>query len=335
MEMKAITRESYGGPEVLEVRSIPRPKVKANEILIRVQYATVNRTDCGILEGKPFLMRFFTGLPKPSSKVPGSDFSGEVVEVGSEVRKFSKGDRVWGLSDEGLASHAAYMVIRENKGVEKIPEGISFQEAVACAEGGHYAYNFVNKIKLSKEAKVLVNGATGAIGSAALQILKNKGVYVTAVGNTENLELLKKLGADKVYNYEKEDFTAIDSDLYDFVFDAVGKSSFGKCKHLLLPKGVYISSELGPNAQNLYLPLITRMKGGKRVIFPIPKNCKESLVFLNDLLRRKKWVAVIDRYYRPEAIKEAYAYVQSGQKTGNVLLDFSEDAKTVTTANEG
>lgn len=323
MMMKAITRESYGNPDVLKVRTIPKPIVKPNEILIRVQYTTVNRTDCGILEGKPFLIRFFTGLVKPSSLVPGSDFSGEVVAVGNEVQKFSVGDRVWGLSDEGLASHAEFMVIKEDKGIGKIPEGVSFQEAVACAEGGHYAYNFVNKIELSKGDKVLVNGATGAIGSAALQILKSRGVLVTAVGNSKNLELLKELGADKVFNYEKEDFTQVDDERYHFVFDAVGKSSFGKCKHLLLHKGVYISSELGPNAENLYLPLITLLKGGKRVIFPIPKNCKESIMYLNGLLKEGKFRAVIDRLYAPESIQKAYTYVQSGQKTGNVLLDFT------------
>lgn len=262
-------------------------------------------------------------MPKPSSPIPGTDFSGEVVGVGEKVKRFSVGDRVWGLNDEGLASHAEFMVIKETKAVDLIPEGVSYDQAVACAEGGHYAYNFINKVALSKGDKVLVNGATGAIGSAALQILKSRGVFVTAVGNTKNMTLLKKLGADKVYNYEKEDFTELDELQYNCVFDAVGKSSFKKCKRLLLPKGIYISSELGPNAENLYLPILTYIKGGKRVIFPIPKNCKESIEYLNNLLEAKKYVPVIDRNYAPEEIKSAYEYVQSAQKTGNVLIDFT------------
>ncbi|MFT4523425.1 MAG: NADPH:quinone reductase-like Zn-dependent oxidoreductase [Bacteroidia bacterium] len=320
--MKAITRNKYGSSDVLSIKEIPKPIPKTNEILVRVHSTTVNRTDCGILTGKPWLIRAFTGLLKPSFSIPGTDFAGQVEAIGSEVSNFEVGDRVWGFNDAGLASHAEYLVIQHNQAIEKIPDHFSYNEAVACAEGAHYALNFINKVSLSSTDKVLVNGATGAIGSAALQLLKSMGIFVTAVGNTKNLELLKTLGADKVYNYETEDFTQLDKEKYDFIFDAAGRSSFGKCRMLLQPKGIYISSELGPGAENLYLPLITKIKGGQRVIFPIPKDCPKSVSHLTALMERKEFQAVIDRRYTPEEIADAYAYVQSGQKTGNVIINF-------------
>lgn len=320
--MKAITRTTYGGPEVLQLKEIPKPIPKENELLIRVHATTINRTDCGILTGKPYIIRAFTGLTKPRDLVPGTDFAGQVESIGKNVKSFKLGDRVWGLHDEGLASQAEYMTIRADKAVTRIPEKVSYEEAVVCAEGAHYAYNFLNKFKIDNNSKVLVNGATGAIGSAAVQLLKYYGATVTAVGNTKNIELIKSLGADKVYDYQKEDFTQ-DTERYHFVLDAVGKSTFSKCKHLLLPKGIYVSSELGPNAQNLYLPLITKLKGGKRVVFPLPINCKRSIIFLTELLETGKFKGVVDKVYQPEQIMEAYNYVLSGQKTGNVILSMS------------
>jgi NADPH:quinone reductase-like Zn-dependent oxidoreductase len=325
--MKAITRDKYGTADVLQIEDMPIPEPADDELLIRVHHTTVNRTDCSILSGKPFVTRFFTGLINPSFRVTGTDFAGEVVKIGEKVHLFSEGNRVWGLNDQGLASHAEYMTIKEDKAVALIPDNFIYAEAVACAEGAHYAYNFVNKISLKSSDKVLVIGATGAIGSAALQILKSQGIYVTAVGNTKNIELLRSLGADKVYSYEKESFTAIDKEKYNFVLDAVGKSSFGECKKLLLPKGIYISSELGPHYENLYLPLITKWKGSKRVIFPIPSDAKRSVLYLSELMEKGQFRAVIDRHYPAEEIKEAYEYVQSGQKTGNVIIDFTTKTK--------
>lgn len=319
--MKAITRTKYGPPEVLQLQEIPMPTPKDNELLIRVHATTVNRTDCGILTGKPFLIRAFTGLTKPSDLVPGTDFAGQVEALGKNVKAFKTGDRVWGFRDVGLASQAEYMTIREDEAVAKIPENISYQEVVACAEGAHYAYNSIDKVKIDSRSRVLVNGATGAIGSAAIQLLKYYGATITAVGNTKNMDLIKSLDPDKTIDYQKEDFTQ-DDEKYHFIFDAVGKSSFPQCKHLLLPKGVYISSELGPNAQNLYLPLTTKMKGGKRVIFPIPVNCKKTIVFMSKLLSEGKFKPVIDRVYQPKQVVEAYTYVASGQKTGNVIINF-------------
>jgi len=323
--MKAVTRIKYGNPEVLSVQDVPTPTPREREILVRVHNTTVNRTDCGILTASPFIMRFFTGLFKPKRSIPGTDFAGEVAMVGARVTQFEAGDRVWGLNDEGLSSQAQYLAIEENGPVIPIPDHVSFEDAVACAEGGHYAFNFLNKVELPPDSKVLVNGATGAIGSSALQQLKSRDLYVTAVGNTKNLGLLNQLGADRVLNFEEGDFTEVDDDKYDFIFDAVGKSSFGKCKRLLKANGVYISSELGPGAQNLYLPFFTKFRGGKRVIFPIPLNPKRSLLHLKGLMEKGELQAVIDRRYKPDEIANAYRYVMKGQKTGSVTIDFSFD----------
>ncbi len=322
--MKAVTRIKYGSPGVLEVKELPQPVPKKNELLIRVHATTVNRTDCGILTGKPYIIRAFVGITKPRHLITGTDFAGIIVGVGQKVSKFNVGDRVWGLHDEGFCSQAEYMTLEEDKAVVKIPEKISYQKVVACAEGAHYALNFIKKFNINSNTKVLVNGATGAIGSAAIQILKYRGAWVTAVANTKNIELIKSLGVDKVIDYQKEDFTKDDKS-YHFVLDAVGKSSFSKCKPLLKSKGVYVSSELGPNAQNLYLPLLTMLKGGKRVIFPFPSNCKKSIEFMSKIVSEEKFKPVIDRVYQPEQIKEAYSYVASGQKTGNVIINFNSE----------
>ncbi|MDB9701238.1 NAD(P)-dependent alcohol dehydrogenase [Salibacteraceae bacterium] len=321
--MKAITRDAYGNSDVLHIEEIQKPEHADNEILIRVHFTTVNRTDCANLSATQFLLRLFLGLRRPTSRVPGTDFAGEVVGIGTKVNAFSVGDRVFGLNDVGLASQAEFMVIKQDQAIQTIPKNVGYDQAAACAEGAHYAYNFLNKVQLNKGDKILVNGATGAIGSALFQILKSIGIYVTAVGNTKNMELLISQGADKVYNYETEDFTQIDNDQYDFVFDAVGKSSFGKCKNLLKPKGIYISSELGPGSENLYLPFITSLQGGKRVAFPFPKDKKQSISSIRQLLENGKFKPVIDRTYTPEEVRDAYDYVQSGNKTGNVLIDFS------------
>jgi len=320
--MKAVTRTTFGSPEVLEIKSIENPVPKDDEVLIRVYATTVNRTDCGILTGKPYLIRAFVGFSKPRHLVPGTDFAGQIEALGKNVSDFKVGDKVFGLYDEGLQSQAEYMTIREDQALTKIPDGISYKEAAASAEGAHYAYNFISKVNLKEGDKVLLNGATGGIGSAALQLLKHFGAIVTAVGNTKNMELIQSLGADRTYDYLKEDFTK-DTEKYRFVFDAVGKSSFPKCKHLLLPKGIYISSELGPNAQNLYLPIITWLGGGKRVIFPFPHSCKRSILFMAKLLESREFKPVIDRTYSIEEVAEAYKYVKSGEKTGNVILSMS------------
>lgn len=321
--MQAVTRSKYGPPELLRIKEVEKPIPGHNEVLIRVYATTVNRTDCSILWGKPFIMRFFTGLFKPASPIPGTDFAGRVETIGKSVQSFKAGDKVWGFNDQGLASHAQYMTIREDKAISIIPDNTSYEQAAASPEGAHYACNFINKIKLEPGQKVLVNGATGAIGSSAVQLLKHFGIEVTAVCNTENLSLVKSLGADRIIDYKKDDFTK-DEQQYHFVFDAAGKSSFSKCKPLLLPGGIYISSELGPGSENLYLPLITAIKGGKKVIFPFPVNIKRSMLLINKLLEQGNFIPVIDRKYHFTNIAEAYKFVVTGQKTGNVVITWED-----------
>ena len=324
--MKAAIYEKYGSPDVLKITNVEKPTPKDNEVLVRVYATTVNRTDCAMLSAKPFVMRFFTGLLKPNKPIAGTDFAGKIEAVGKDVTSLKVGDKVFGFNDSGLSSHAEYMTLSEDKAIATLPNNLTYEEAAASMEGAHYAYNMINKVNLKTGQKVLVNGATGAIGSAAVQLLKYYGANVAAVCNTKNMELVKSIGADVVIDYTKDDFTK-SNETYHFVFDAVGKSSFAKCKPLLEPGGVYISSELGWMGQNLFLPLITPIIGNKKVIFPIPTNCRRSVLFIKKLIEEGKFKAVIDRKYSLEEIAEAYRYVEKGEKTGNVVITVEDNHK--------
>jgi NADPH:quinone reductase-like Zn-dependent oxidoreductase len=328
--MRAIVYTKYGPTDVLQLKEVEKPAPRENEILVKVHATTVNRTDNATIKAIPFFARLVTGIFKPKKETPGTEFAGEVEAVGKKVSTLKVGEKVFGFDDQGSGSHAEYMTISEDKAMT-IPENITYEQAAASTEGAHYAYNFINKVNLRKDHKVLVNGATGAIGSAAVQLLKYFGIFVTAVCDTKNIELVKSLGADKVIDYTKEDFTK-DDQKYNFVFDTVGKSSFFKCKQLLQPGGVYISSDLGYMAQNLFLPLITPiikpMLGNKKTIFPIPTDIRGSLLFIKKLIEKGKFKAVIDRKYPLEQIVEAYKYVEKGQKTGNVVITVEHNNKT-------
>ncbi len=320
--MKALVYTKYGSPDVLQLKEVEKPLPKENEVLIRVHATTVNRTDCATIRAKPVFMRIVTGLFKPKKQIPGTAFAGEVEAVGKSVASLNVGDRVFGFDDRGAGCHAQYMTIRANNAVT-IPDKLSYEQAAAIPEGAHYAYNFVNKIDLKTGQHVLVNGATGAIGSAAVQLLKYFGAQVSAVCSTQHIDLVKSIGADRVIDYTKDDFTK-DAQTYDFVFDAVGKSSFFKCKSLLNPGGVYISSDLGRLSQNLFLPLVTQIVkpliGNKQTIFPTPVDIGGSLRLLKRLIEQDKFKAVIDREFSLEDIVEGYRYVEQGHKTGNVAI---------------
>ena len=317
--MKAIVCTKYGPPEVLQLKEVEKPAPKDDEVLIKVCASTVNRTDTALLRAKPFFARLFTGILKPNKPIPGTEFAGIIEAAGKNVSSYKVGDKVFGFDDTGSGSHAQYMTISETKALAIIPKNISYEQAAASTEGAHYAYNFINKINLKSGQKVLVNGATGGIGSASIQLLKYFGANVTAVCGTKNIELVKSLGADKVIDYMKEDFTKNDQK-HNYIFDAVGKSTFAKCKPLLQPGGVYMSSELGYMAQNIFFALITPIIGNKKVIFPIPKDLKGSIFFIKKLIEKGKYKSVIDRKYPLEQIVEAYRYVEKGQKTGNVVI---------------
>ena len=328
--MKAVVCPKYGPPEVLQLKEVKKPTPKDNEVLVKVYATTVNRTDCATIRAIPFFARIITGLLKPKKQIPGTEFAGKIEEIGKNVKSLKVGDKVFGFDDQSSGSYAQYMTISEDKAIT-IPRNVTYEQAAASTEGAHYAYNFIKKVNLKSGQKVLVNGATGAIGSAAVQLLKYFDVNVTAVCDTKNIELVKSLGANKVIDYTKEDFTK-DEEKYNFVFDAVGKSSFAKCKPLLQSGGIYISSDLGYMAQNVFLPLITPiikpMIGNKKTVFPIPTDIRRSLLLIKKLIEQGKFKAVIDRKYPLEQIVEAYKYVEKGQKTGNVVITVAYNNKT-------
>jgi NADPH:quinone reductase-like Zn-dependent oxidoreductase len=331
--VKAIIHTVYGPPDVLELKDLDKPLPGDSEILVRVHAATVNRTDCAMLRARPFIMRFMTGLFKPKNPVPGTDFAGRIEAIGKDVSKFNVGDDVFGFDDNGVGSHAGYMTYSQDNAVAVMPENITYEQAAASIEGAHYAINFINKVRLNAGDRVLVNGATGAIGSAAVQLLKYYGAHVTATCKTEKIELIKSIGADEVIDYTEEDFTKSDK-TFNFVFDTVGKSTFSECKPLLKADGVYISSELGSWIQNVYYSLVTPLTGklpqneGRKVRFPYPQNRLESVRFISKLMEEGRFEPVIDRKYKLEDAAEAFNYVETGEKTGNVVLTFNSDIVT-------
>jgi NADPH:quinone reductase-like Zn-dependent oxidoreductase len=317
--MRAVVYTKYGPPDVLQLREVPKPPPKDNEVLIRIYATTVNRTDCGFLRAKPFIVRFFSGLTRPKNTILGNEFAGKVEAAGKDITSFRVGDKVFGYNDTDFGAHAEFMTMPEEGMLTSMPANMTYEEAAPSTEGGHYALNYVRKANVRSWQKVLINGATGAIGSAAVQLVKYYGAEVTAVCNTKNVKLVQSLGADKVIDYTKEDFTKSGQG-YDFVFDAVGKSSFGACKKLLKPGGIYCSTDLGFLSQNPFLALWTSIFGSKKVMFPIPKESKEDIVFLKELIEAGKYKPVVDRHYPLEQIVEAYKYVEKGQKTGNVVI---------------
>jgi len=318
--MLAVVSDKYGPPDVLELKQVKRPEPKDHEVLVKVYATTVNRTDTALARAVPFLIgRLMSGLLKPREPIFGSEFAGEIVAFGDAVTAFNIGDQVFGFNGNGFGSHAQYMTISAEGTLVTIPKGVTYEKAAASTEGAFYGYNFINKVNLKKGSQVLVNGATGGIGSATVQLLKHMGADVTAVCQGKHRELVTSLGASKVIDYTTEDFTKMDH-TFDFVFDSVGKSSFGACRPLLKPKGIYISSELGAMAQNIFLPLITPLFAGKKVLFPLPLDCKGCLLLFQKLLEEGQFDPVIDRSYPLEQIVEAYQYVEQGQKIGNVVI---------------
>jgi len=319
MKMRAIINTKYGPPEVVKLMEIEKPVPKDNEVLIKVYVTTVNRTDSGIRSAAYFIARFFTGLFRPKFKTMGNEFAGVIEAIGKEVTSFKIGDKVFGYNDIKFGAHAEYMTMVENEAIAKMPDSLTFEEAAPITEGGHYALRDLRAAKIKEGQNVMIYGATGAIGSAALQLAKHFGATVTAVCNTKNVELIKSLGADLVVDYTKQDFTKTDQK-YDFVFDAVGKSSFGKCKPIIKKNGIYISTELGRYSENIFFALTTPLFSSKKVLFPIPTICKEDIIFLGELAEAGKFKPVVDRKYRLDQIVDAYKYVETGQKTGNVLI---------------
>lgn len=317
--MKTEFRAKYGPPEVLSIKTVELPVPKPGEVLIRAFATTVNRSDCHVLTGKPWVMRLFTGFFKPRSAVTGCDFAGQIEAIGKDVRLFKVGDRVMGFGGAfGCGSHAEYFVLPESKMLKatvQMPENLNYEEAVSCCEGAFYAAIGVRYLNPGAGQKALVYGATGAIGSAHVQFLKYYGVHVTAVCRGEHAELMKSLGAEKIIDYTVQDFTR-DDETYDYVFDSVGKSSFLKCKRLLKEKGIFSSSG---GFENIFWAAVTPILGGKKVAF-FPIKIHGAMSFIKDLVEEGKFRPLIDRTYSLDQIAEAYRYVMTGQKVGNVVI---------------
>ena len=324
--MRAVINTEYGPPEVVRLMEVDRPVPKDKEVLIKVYATTVNRTDCGFRSAEYFISRFFSGLVKPKFKTLGNEFAGQIEEIGTGVTSFNIGDKVFGYNDKNFGAHAEYMTMAENGAISTMPVSLTYEEAAPITEGGHYALCDIRAAKIKNGQNVLIYGATGAIGSAAVQLVKYFGAGVTAVCNEKNMELVKSLGADVVIDYTKQDFTEI-GQTFDFVFDAVGKSSFGKCKRILRKNGIYISTELGKYAENIFLALISPISGGKKVLFPLPSISKEDVLFLKDLVETGRYKPLVDRRYTLEQIIEAYKYVETGQKTGNVVISVNRKSE--------
>ncbi len=319
LKMKAAVYSRYGPPEVVTLVEIAEPVPKADEVLIKVHATTVNRTDCGFRSAEYFVSRFFSGLFRPRCKILGNEFAGEIVAVGEKVTLFTPGDRVFGYNDATFGAHAGYMTLPETGALATLPVHYTYEMAAPLTEGSHYALCDLRAARIKAGQQVLVYGATGAIGTAAVQLAHYFGAIVTAVVNTKNTTLAKSLGAAVVIDYSQQDFTQT-GQTFDIIFDAVGKSSFGQCKPLLKPAGIYMSTELGKNTENIFLALGTAFSSGKKVLFPIPVIKKEDVLFLKELAESGHFKPVIDRRYPFEAIIEAYRYVETGQKTGNVVI---------------
>jgi len=307
---------------------VETPEAGENELLVKVEATTVNRTDCGYRAARPFILRFFTGLrrPKPSRRVLGTEFAGTVEAIGSSVTSFAVGDRVFGYLEGPFGAHAEYLTVREDASVATIPANATFEEAAASTEGSHYALANIRAAKIVSGQDVLVNGGTGAIGSAAVQLLKNLGAKVTVVCSAEHVALVERLGADRVIDYRATDFT-MDDQTYDVVFDDAGKSSFARCKRLLNPTGIYLSTELGPFPQNPILALITPLSRGKTVRFPIPKHDQQMVRYIKELVESGAFSPVIDRRFPLDEIVDAYRYAETGQKVGNVVISVAQRAE--------
>jgi NADPH:quinone reductase-like Zn-dependent oxidoreductase len=317
--MKAAVITHYGSPDVVKILDAQKPTPAVDEVLVRVHAATVNRTDCGELRTRPFFTRFFYGLRRPRRTIFGLDFAGEVEAVGAGTVSFKQGDRVFGMCpSRSNGAQAEYVSVPE-RAVAAMPAGARFDEVVVC-EGAFYANAVLKRIDLKLGHTILIYGATGAIGTAMVQLAKSSGAVVTAVVATRHLDLVKSLGADHVIDYTSEDFTRL-GETFDFVVDAVGKTSFFRCRKLLKPDGVFAATDLGPWGQNVVLAIWSSITRSSRVVIPVPGRINGFVSYLKGLMEAGQFRAIIDRKYALAAIADAYRYVETGQKVGIVVIN--------------
>lgn len=320
--MRAVVAHRYGPPEVLRIEEVARPVPAEHEVLVKVLASTVTRSDCGFRSASPFFSRFFTGLRRPKQPIVGMELAGVVEEVGSSVTGFAVGDEVFGLRS---GANAEYVCVREAGALAHKPSSLTFEEAAALADGASIARACLAKADLGPGKRIVVHGATGAIGTAGVQLAKATGAHVTATSTTKNLELVRSLGADVVLDWEREDFTR-NGETYDAIFDAVGKLSFRRCRGSLRSGGIFITTDLGFMWHVPPLALVSRL-GGKRVTLPIPKYSKEDVLHVKELVEAGRYRPVVDRTYPFDEVVAATRYVETGQKTGNVVLSLEGGAR--------
>ena len=322
--MRAVVYGRYGPPDVLRLEDLPRPVPAEDEVLVRIHAVAVTRADCATREANrrsglftSFVSRAVSGLRRPRQRILGSEFAGRVEIAGAGVREFAVGDQVFGSTGFGFGAWAEYKCVRASARIAHKPTGMSFEEAASVTDGGLNALWILRHADLRAAQKVLIYGASGAIGTAGVQLARYFGADITAVCSTKNLELVRRLGADRVIDYTVEDFTK-NGETYDVIFDAVGKHSFDRCVRSLAPGGLYLATD---GFRNLMLALWTPRFGDKKVVFPIPpRYIKKDVVFLKELIEAGRYRAVIDRCYPLEDVVEAARYVETEQKTGNVIM---------------
>ncbi len=324
--MRAIVYHTYGSPDVLELQEVAKPVPKEHEILIDVHAAVVTPADVAFRKGEPFLGRLFTGLIRPK-RIPGVEFAGDIEAVGTAVTLFQRGEQVFGTAGTGFGAHAEYICLPEDGVVARKPTTLTYEEAVAVCDGALTALVFLrDEAHIQRGQKILINGASGAVGAAAVQLARYFGADVTGVCSTTNVALVKSLGADPVIDYTKEDFTK-NGQTYDIIFDAVGKSSFAQCQGSLTSKGVYLTTV--PTLAILLQTMWTAKIGSKKAIFTTAglKQRQANLLFLRELVEAGMLRAVIDRRYPLEHMAEAHRYVESGHKKGNVVITVAQQSK--------
>ncbi len=324
--MKAIVITKYGGPEVLQLQEVEKPTPKPNEVLVKIKSACISTASAMMRTGKPCIAQLFIGIGKPKKPIPGTGFAGVIESIGREVSDFKIGDAVFGETLFGFSTNAEYVCVPADGVILKKPSNISFEEATAVADGALTSINFLTEVeKVKPGQKVLINGASGSLGTAAVQIAKILGAEVTGVCSTKNVELVKSLGVDYVIDYNILDFTLMDKK-YDVIYDTVGKSSFKACKAVLTKEGAYISPVLqGP----LLLSVIaTSIAGSKRAKFSATgslsnKKLKELLNTLMPHLQSGRLKIIVDKTYTLEQVPDAHRYIDTGRKRGSVVLSIA------------
>ena len=318
--MNAIVYKKYGPPKVLEPEDVEKPTPKANEVLIRVCATTVTTADCMMRRGDTFLSRILLGFitPKKKYQILGTEFSGTIEAVGGRVKKFKPGDEVYGFRGFGTGCYAQYKCMNENASLALKPQNMSYEEAASVVDGATTALFFLKeKADIQKGQKVLINGASGSIGTFAVQLAKYFGAEVTGVCSAKNIALVTSLGADTVVDYTKEDFTKRE-DPYDIIFDTVGKSSFAHCRRALTSNGKYVVTVM--TLRSVIQSFLTKLRNGRKVVFAMSLNKVEALRYIRTLIEEGTLKTIIDKQFPFEELPEAHAYVEEGHKKGNVVI---------------